>query len=97
MVGETEETTLQAILMIQHARGEAIDYVITAYVPTHANFTQLINCNVTLLLINCFQIINLYLRGRKSAAAMPALAAALPTPLMFWNIATLLSQPIGKS
>ena len=83
MVGETEETALQAILMIQHAHGEAIDYVITAYVPTHANFTQLINCYVTLFLINCFQIINLYLRGRKSAAAMAALAAALPTPLIY--------------
>ena len=81
VVGKTEETALQTILMIQHARGEAINYVITAYVPTHANFTQLINCNVTLLLINCFQIINLYLRGWESAAAMAALAVVLPTPL----------------
>ena len=82
MVGETEETALQAVLMIQHAHGEAIDYVITAYIPTHTNFTQLINCNVTQLLINCFQIINLYFRGRKSAAAMATLAAVFPTPLL---------------
>ena len=82
VVGETEETALQAILMIQHARAEAIDYVITAYVPTYNNFTKLNNCNVTQLFINEFQTINLYLRGRKSAAAMATLAAVLPTPLL---------------